>query len=522
MNDIEERVISNTEKSSHKHYKELVSEKKEGSEFVSKPRNTRQVHYQREKIKNTTRPSKCALINLHMLAYEDVGFVHCIRTLPDLVVVCGLEEILAELTFVLENIPKREQLLSYDTTFSMGDFYVSVLLFKHCCFVQKPIIPALFLIHERKLQEHHQIVFRLLREKMKGKLNMIPVAIDMEQGIKGAIETETPLYIVGCWRHLIKDIEAWALKNQMVKKLSQQLVSDVYGILRTTTKAEKILEEKKSSWPPDFKQYFQKQIEERLPNYCLQYVQKYANADDINGITTNQSEGFNWLIKDLNNWKEGPIDCILLSFRFLQQYYMSEIRRGKAAIGNYTLINSMADQMINIDELDLQPPVCDVKEIVEFIKNKDITDNTEIVKEEVNLTARGKAKEIVAANRLSFVPRFGSFVILGATGQSFVTKLFPKETCTCAVKNGKCSHVLAVKMALRMDTTSHEVVQDLDNITKTRKELRGKKKPGRKQPRPGDIDAIEPDSDEVVKTPIKRVRLDEEQIQIDYNQKNTT
>ena len=102
---------------------------------------------------------------------------------------------------------------------------------------------------------------------MKGKLNMIPVVIDMEQGIKGAIETETPLYIVGCWRHLIKDIEAWALKNQMVKKLSQQLVSDVYGILRTTTKAEKILEEKKSSWPPDFKQYFQKQIEERLPNY---------------------------------------------------------------------------------------------------------------------------------------------------------------------------------------------------------------------------------------------------------------
>ena len=75
---------------------------------------------------------------------------------------------------------------------------------------------------------------------------------------------------------------------------------------------KKILEEKKSSWPPDFKQYFQNQIEERLPNYCLQYVQKYANADDINGITTNQSEGFNWLIKDLNNWKEAPIDCFAI------------------------------------------------------------------------------------------------------------------------------------------------------------------------------------------------------------------
>lgn len=513
VTDIEEKIKSNTEKSAHKHYKELVSEKKEGSEFVSKPRNTRQIHYQREKFKSTNRPSRCALINLHMLAYEDVGFVHCIRTLPDLVVVCGLEEILAELAFVLENVPKREQLLSYDTTFSMGDFYVSVLLFKHCCFLQKPIIPALFMIHERKLQEHHQVVFRLLREKMKGKLNMAPVAIDMEQGIKGAIETETPLYIVGCWRHLIKDIEAWALKNEKARNDSKKLVNDVFDILRTTSKVDRVLEEKKSSWPPDFQHYFQKQIEDRLPNYCLQYIHKYTNADDINGVTTNQSEGFNWLIKDLNNWKEGPIDCILLSFRFLQQYYLSEIRRGKAAIGNFTLISSMVDQIIDVNELDIQPAVCDVKEIVEFIKNKDITDNTEVMKEEINLTVRGKAKEIVAANRISFVPRFGSFVILGATGQSFVSKLFPKETCTCALKHGKCSHVLAVKMALRMDTTSHEVVQDLDDITKTRKEVRGKKKPGRKQPRPGDTDP-EPESSNI-KTPLKRVRLDHEQIQME-------
>ena len=156
--------------------------------------------------KNSTRPSRCALVNLHMLAYEDTAFVHCIRTMPDLLVICGLEEILSELEFVLENVPKFDQLLSYDTTFSMGDFYVSPLLFKHCCFIQKPIIPALFLIHERKLQDHHQAVFKVLRERMKGKLNQVPIAIDMEQGIIGAIETETTLYIVGCWRHLKKTL----------------------------------------------------------------------------------------------------------------------------------------------------------------------------------------------------------------------------------------------------------------------------------------------------------------------------
>ena len=52
------------------------------------------------------------------------------------------------------------------------------------------------------------------------------------------------------------------------------------------------------------------QLVDHLPNYCLLYIQKHAYADDFNGITTNQSEGFDWLIKDLNNWKEGPIDCI--------------------------------------------------------------------------------------------------------------------------------------------------------------------------------------------------------------------
>ena len=379
-------------------------------------------------------------------------------------------------------------ILSYDTTFSMGDFYVSPLLFKHCCFIQKPIIPALFLIHERKLQDHHQAVFKVLRERMKGKLNQVPIAIDMEQGIKGAIETETTLYIVGCWRHLKKDIEAWSLKHQVVKQESKRLVDDIFSILRTKNNFQPLLESKRENWPPEFNQYFKKHLESRLPNYCLQYIQKHVNADDFNGITTNQSEGFNWLIKDLNNWKEGPIDCILLSFRFLQQYFLSEIRRGRAAIGNFTLTSAMAQRTIDMDSLDMQPPVCDFKEIVNLIRNKGFPEDAETAKTEPNLSFRAKAKEIVMANRIAFCPSFGSFVVIGATGQSFVAKLYPKETCTCAVKSAKCCHVLAVKLALRMTVEDDDSYGQDSDITKPRKFIRGKKKPGRKQPRPGDVD----------------------------------
>jgi len=42
------------------------------------------------------------------------------------------------------------ELLSYDTTFQLGDFYVSVLCFRHTLFKEAPVIPAAFLVHERK------------------------------------------------------------------------------------------------------------------------------------------------------------------------------------------------------------------------------------------------------------------------------------------------------------------------------------------------------------------------------------
>ena len=40
------------------------------------------------------------------------------------------------------------KLLSYDTTFQLGDFYVSTLAFWHTLFKEAPVIPVAFLIHK--------------------------------------------------------------------------------------------------------------------------------------------------------------------------------------------------------------------------------------------------------------------------------------------------------------------------------------------------------------------------------------
>ena len=96
------------------------------------------------------------------------------------------------------------------------------------------------------------------------------------------------------------------------------------------------------------------------------------------------------------------------------------------------------------------------------------------------------------ANRIAFCPSFGSFVVIGATGQSFVAKVFQKKHARAESKNTKCCHVLAVKLAPRVTVDDDDSYGQDSDITKTRKFISGKKKPCIKQPRPGDIDeAIE-------------------------------
>ena len=96
---------------------------------VTTPRNMKQLRNLRYKHLNQRRISRDALYNKHELAYDIPGFIRKITTYPDLVCISGLQEILEQANKVLQ-LKSPSQLLSYDTTFKLGDFYVSPLLFK--------------------------------------------------------------------------------------------------------------------------------------------------------------------------------------------------------------------------------------------------------------------------------------------------------------------------------------------------------------------------------------------------------
>ena len=112
------------------------------------------------------RISQDALYNLHEIAYDLPEFVWVIQTYPDLICVCGMKEVFDQLDRLLLINSPLTQLLSYDTTFQLGDFYVSPLLFRHTLFKESPVVPALFLIHERKFQTAHEQLFEIAASKV--------------------------------------------------------------------------------------------------------------------------------------------------------------------------------------------------------------------------------------------------------------------------------------------------------------------------------------------------------------------
>jgi len=99
--------------------------------------------------------------------------------------------------------------LTYDTTFNLGDFYLSILLFWQTEFVGAPIVPLAFYLHERKLNATHATFFRHLK-------NVLPeldtashayIVTDSEAAIVSATSVEFPhLTSFLCWNHVIQVI----------------------------------------------------------------------------------------------------------------------------------------------------------------------------------------------------------------------------------------------------------------------------------------------------------------------------
>ena len=120
----------------------------------------------------------------------------------------NFKEIFSELNSIIK-LKDKEFLFSYDTAFSIVEFYVSPLVNKHILFEKNPLVATLFLIHERKLQKTHD-VFSLKRlGSLVKPLKGLPIFTDVDSAIVTyivrSIKENTALYQMGCLRYLRQD-----------------------------------------------------------------------------------------------------------------------------------------------------------------------------------------------------------------------------------------------------------------------------------------------------------------------------
>ncbi|XP_044182200.1 uncharacterized protein LOC122963007 [Acropora millepora] len=409
---------------------------------LNKKWNVEQLRNLKKKINRQQRLTWDEIYNVHEMALDMENFVHHITTFPDMVIVCGLKQVLEEMELVLGD-GGIDQLLSYDTTFTMGDFYVSILIFRHTFFLKNPCIPALFLIHERKYEECHRKLFHILDKLVKfPRGEKIACVTDGERGIVNSVQSLPQLVDVRCWNHVFNDVKGFVTKNGGRKEEAKVYKDDIKTILKTKDEQDSTTTFLRVSrkWSELFTDYYLKHIKPLLPKLALWALSETVLMDEETGITQNQSESINFVMHSLLKWKEVPIDVLLLAIYRLQLYFLKEIKRGKAGIGSYALRAEQRPYAITVQEIpDLT--VCPPENIIESIKNKTFPAEPTDGKMDIPLS---RAEEIIKSGKVVFSPQLGTFTVMAFSDVPRVVRLYPTEYSSCGVKT-TCYHKIAVK-----------------------------------------------------------------------------
>ena len=271
-------------------------------------------------------------------------------------------------------------------------------------------------------------------------------------------------------------------------------------------------EKMRKRWDASFEEYFVKNIHPDVPKAIGRFVlEPLGIYNPYSGVTNNQSEGFNRVMKDLQGWKEAPLDCTVLALYLLQSYYNNEIKRGLSGMGEYHVLSSVGI----VEQEQGFTPTSSPSEIVEGIRNKSIVETAtnqelgeSIPNHTVNtgdpptrpLSGHARACKVVSEDNISFDPKLHVFNVKGTSGTTRVVTLYPRETCSCPASRD-CYHILATKYSIGMQPSTNSSQQrSHSNLSQLRKNTRSRseKKSGRKRPRPNDVDIDEPQAKGII------------------------
>ncbi|XP_060607618.1 uncharacterized protein LOC132759787 [Ruditapes philippinarum] len=495
---------------------------------VSVPRNDKQIRNIQAKIRNENKLSHDSLYSLHILVEQLENYILSIKTTPDLEVILGNSEMLDELNRLLQLNDQNVELY-YDTTFNLGDFYVSTLVCQHPMFKERPTVPIAFMLHERKFQKCHESFIEILKDKIpKLKEKPVNIIMDREQGILNAFEKCLPnSKILVCWNHIFSDIKFWVNKHGGTSDDKKVYDMHVQDLLHSQSRQifDTKYHELKQSWSEAFLTYFDDNIYNTIIQYSGRWIlEENKLYNPYSGITNNVVESLNSKLKRLIEYKEKAIDEIVMYLNYLQGNDLCEIIRGFCGESEWTLGDNFKYAARDPDTIVLPKNVCHPDKMIEMVKgeisavtqttnqmnyNSDSHDNDptveKIPKKGVN-SQKSLAVKTIAEQGIVLVPEMGAFMVRGNKDNKYSVTLFPKESCSCPATS-RCYHILAAMIAIGMPIPDDKKVF---NLTQLRKNCRPKhsKKCGTKKGRFGDNDAdieINPAPDSVLKNTCEKV-----------------
>jgi hypothetical protein len=350
-------------KSAIETYAELLSKADAEAIAITAPKDRRTVPYYKHKtiLENKSHANEMAatFITAGMLG----TFVVDIQLQPHLVVTCITDRGAAELQEVLKLLrPGMSLILHYDTKIPYGDYFISVLSYRHpliepagekaSSVSKEAIVPLAFVIHHKKAQNVHAGAFEKIGQRLDGEnpesklsFSSTPKVMVSDRELNGAdlLPNTRPLW---CHIHLRKNVHEQAKKLGYTQDESLQIVKNLETLLKSTRletytkKKDELLQS--ALWTShNFSRYFTSHMDADILTRAAKWlIEGYGIEHPEKVITNNSSETINSVLHPEGGKATGKqlgVDMALIKFKHHIDRNDNEINRAYYGIGNFQL-----------------------------------------------------------------------------------------------------------------------------------------------------------------------------------------
>ena len=471
----------------------------------------------RSKENSDTRISSCDIVATMALQKNHLSsFIHCVSTNPDLQVFAGLNQAFKIANRIFHHSSKtsiHKQLICYDTTFNVGNYYLSTILIKNVELGDEPMFPVAFFIHDRKKMDDHRAFLKFVFNRLQVNQN-IPVVTDRERAITNVFleMPETKNNHFCCFNHIISDAKLKA-NSLMDSKEAQFCINDMYKLLKAKTlqNYSDLKKELEQSWGQVFGNYFNTNLHPALEkNFQQLDTKRYSvfvkgdenlliqqkpdgktNETKDLTITNNLSESFHSALKRV--FDKGMLqrtEHVLISLYMYQVHCIQEFDRAIAETGEFYLkpqFKHLATPSgIPFARLDFDTLLKDAKEKIVVFDPKTIKSRDD------NWVERQLAIFVIKADKIRFSDERNCFVVSHPFVENQPQIVLQPENgvfiCKCREKTKvDCFHIIAAKIK-----SNHEdkisCDQQLPKLSLVQRTYTREKKGGKKKPRLLDLD----------------------------------